>query len=75
MGDLDDLYRRNHPRSLPLATETGASSSRRRRTAVEGFNPLCGDEVVVSLLVRTASWPDLKIGGSGCFHQPVVRLR
>jgi nitrogen fixation NifU-like protein len=33
---------------------------------VEGFNPLCGDEVVVSILVDDGKLTDLKIGGSGC---------
>ena len=33
---------------------------------MEGFNPLCGDEVVVSLLVEDGTLADLKIGGSGC---------
>ena len=33
---------------------------------MEGFNPLCGDEVVISLLVEDDRLADLKIGGSGC---------
>ncbi len=33
---------------------------------MEGFNPLCGDEVVLSLLVEDGKLADLKIDGSGC---------
>ncbi len=33
---------------------------------MEGFNPLCGDEVVISLLVEDGKLADLKIDGSGC---------
>jgi nitrogen fixation NifU-like protein len=33
---------------------------------VEGFNPLCGDEVVVSMVVSDGKLSDVKIGGSGC---------
>ena len=33
---------------------------------MEGFNPLCGDEVVVSMVVEDGTLADLKIAGSGC---------
>src|SRR6202034_3938227 len=33
---------------------------------VEGFNPLCGDEVVLSLEVTDGRLTDIKIAGSGC---------
>jgi nitrogen fixation NifU-like protein len=33
---------------------------------VEGFNPLCGDEIVVYLDVRDGLVSDLRIGGQGC---------
>ena len=33
---------------------------------VEGFNPLCGDEVVLYLDVDDGTVTDLKIGGQGC---------
>jgi nitrogen fixation NifU-like protein len=33
---------------------------------VEGFNPLCGDEIVVTLDVEDGVVADIKIGGTGC---------
>ena len=33
---------------------------------MEGFNPLCGDEVVVTLVVEDGTLTDIKIGGTGC---------
>lgn len=65
MGDFDDLYREiilDHYRS-PRNRGTLESPPAHR---VEGFNPLCGDEVVVSLLVDGDTVADLKIDGSGC---------
>ncbi len=65
MGDLDDLYREiilDHYRSPRNRGELESPPAHR----VEGFNPLCGDEVVVSLLVEDGKLSDLKIGGSGC---------
>jgi nitrogen fixation NifU-like protein len=65
MGDLDDLYREiilDHYRSPRNRGELESPPAHR----VEGFNPLCGDEVVVSMLVEDGTLADLKIGGSGC---------
>jgi nitrogen fixation NifU-like protein len=65
MNDLDDLYREiilDHYRSPRNRGELESPPAHR----VEGFNPLCGDEVVVSLLVEDGRLADLKIGGSGC---------
>src|ERR1700729_3895365 len=65
MGDLDDLYREiilDHYRSPRNRGELESPPAHR----VEGFNPLCGDEVVVSILVEDGKLADLKIGGSGC---------
>ncbi len=65
MNDLDDLYREiilDHYRSPRNRGELETPPAHR----VEGFNPLCGDEVVVSLLVEDGKLADLKIGGSGC---------
>src|SRR5580704_12280716 len=65
MGDLDDLYREiilDHYRSPPNRGELESPPAHR----VEGFNPLCGDEVVVSMVVEDGKLADLKIGGSGC---------
>jgi nitrogen fixation NifU-like protein len=67
MPGLEDLYREiilDHYRSPRNRGELPVPPA----TRVEGFNPLCGDEVVLYLevdpsieLVR-----DLKIGGQGC---------
>src|SRR6185312_5266363 len=65
MGDLDDLYREiilDHYRSPRNRGELESPPAHR----VEGFNPLCGDEVVVSMVVEDGRLSDLKIAGSGC---------
>jgi nitrogen fixation NifU-like protein len=65
MGDFDDLYREiilDHYRSPRNRGELESPPAHR----VEGFNPLCGDEVVISLLVEDGKLSDLKIDGSGC---------
>ena len=65
MGDFDDLYREiilDHYRSPRNRGELESPPAHR----VEGFNPLCGDEVVVSMIVEDGRVADLKIGGSGC---------
>jgi len=65
MGDFDDLYREiilDHYRSPRNRGELESPPAHR----VEGFNPLCGDEVVISLLVEDGQLADLKIAGSGC---------
>ncbi len=64
-GDFDDLYREiilDHYRSPRNRGELESPPAHR----VEGFNPLCGDEVVISLIVEDGKLADLKIGGSGC---------
>jgi nitrogen fixation protein NifU and related proteins len=65
MADLEELYREiilDHYRSPRNRGELESPPAHR----VEGFNPLCGDEVVLSLLVEDGKLSDLKIGGSGC---------
>jgi nitrogen fixation NifU-like protein len=65
MGDFDDLYREiilDHYRSPRNRGELDSPPAHR----VEGFNPLCGDEVVLSMLVEDGKLADLKIAGSGC---------
>ena len=65
MGDFDDLYREiilDHYRSPRNRGELESPPAHR----VEGFNPLCGDEVVISLIVEDGKLADVKIGGSGC---------
>src|SRR3984885_651335 len=79
MADLEELYReiildhyrspRNRgeldsPPAHPPGTGGGLPPPPAHR--VEGFNPLCGDEVVVSMVVEDGKLADLKIGGSGC---------
>ncbi len=64
-SDFDDLYREiilDHYRSPRNRGELASPPAHR----VEGFNPLCGDEVVISLLVEDGKLADLKIDGSGC---------
>jgi nitrogen fixation protein NifU and related proteins len=63
--DLDELYREiilDHYRSPRNRGELPSPPAVR----VEGFNPLCGDEVVVYLDVRDGVLADIKITGRGC---------
>lgn len=65
MPDLEDLYREiilDHYRSPRNRGELPSPPAHR----VEGFNPLCGDEVVVTLEVHDDQLADIKIGGTGC---------
>ena len=65
MADLEELYREiilDHYRSPRNRGELDSPPAHR----VEGFNPLCGDEVVISLVVEDGKLADLKIAGSGC---------
>ncbi len=64
MPDLEELYREiilDHYRSPRNRGESASPPAHR----VEGFNPLCGDEVVVTLMVDGDTLADLKIGGTG----------
>jgi len=64
MDDLEDLYReiildhyrspRNHGELDPPAHRT------------EGFNPLCGDEIILTIDVEGDAIRDLKVTGHGC---------
>ena len=65
MSGLEDLYREiilDHYRSPRNRGELPTPPAHR----VEGFNPLCGDEIVVYLIVEDGKVADLKIGGQGC---------
>ncbi len=67
MPGLEDLYREiilDHYRSPRNRGELASPPAVR----AEGFNPLCGDEVVLYLDVdpTTGTVTDLKIGGQGC---------
>jgi nitrogen fixation NifU-like protein len=65
MPDLDELYREiilDHYRS-PRNRGVLESPPAHR---VEGFNPLCGDEMVVYFEVRDGHLAELAIDGQGC---------
>jgi nitrogen fixation NifU-like protein len=65
MTGIEDLYREiilDHYRSPRNRGELESPPARR----VEGFNPLCGDEVVVTLQVEEDVVSDIKIAGTGC---------
>jgi nitrogen fixation NifU-like protein len=65
MPGLEDLYREiilDHYRSPRNRGELESPPAQR----VEGFNPLCGDEIVVTLEVNDSVVSDIKIAGSGC---------
>jgi nitrogen fixation protein NifU and related proteins len=65
MSGLEDLYREiilDHYRSPRNRGELDSPPARR----VEGFNPLCGDEVVITLEVEDDVVSDIKIAGTGC---------
>ncbi len=65
MPDLEELYREiilDHYRSPRNRGELASPPAHR----VEGFNPLCGDEVVVTFVVDDAKLVDIKVGGTGC---------
>ena len=66
MAGLEDLYREiilDHYRNPRNRGELECPPARR----AEGYNPLCGDEIVVYLeLDAGGRVADLKIGGQGC---------
>jgi nitrogen fixation NifU-like protein len=65
MADLEELYREiilDHYRSPRNRGELPSPPAHR----VEGFNPLCGDEVVVTIVIEDGRLADIKIGGTGC---------
>jgi nitrogen fixation NifU-like protein len=66
MPGLEDLYREiilDHYRSPRNRGELESPPA----TRTEGFNPLCGDEIIVYLDVDDAGTvTDIRIGGTGC---------
>jgi nitrogen fixation NifU-like protein len=65
MAGLEDLYREiilDHYRNPRNRGELPVPPA----TVVEGFNPLCGDEVLVYLDVEDGRVTDVKIAGQGC---------
>ena len=62
--DLDDLYRDvilDHYRQPRNRGALDAAS-----VAAEGFNPSCGDEIQLSILLEDDTVAALRFGGSGC---------
>ncbi len=62
--ELDDLYRDvilDHYRS-----PRGAAPLPHPTVTEEGYNPLCGDEVRLELLVRDGRIEDVSVRGRGC---------
>ena len=65
MSGLEDLYREiilDHYRSPRNKGELECPPAHRG----EGFNPLCGDDVVLYLLADGETISDVKISGNGC---------
>lgn len=65
MSGLEDLYREiilDHYRSPRNRGELPTPPAQR----AEGFNPLCGDEVVVYVQVDDGVLSDIRIAGQGC---------
>ncbi|WP_420638315.1 Fe-S cluster assembly sulfur transfer protein SufU [Candidatus Poriferisocius sp.] len=65
MPDLEDLYREiilDHYRNPRNRGELESPPAIR----AEGFNPLCGDEVIVYVNVTDGVIDDIKVGGQGC---------
>lgn len=65
MADLEDLYREiilDHYRSPRNRGELTCPPAHR----AEGFNPLCGDEVIVFIELVDGKLADLKTNGQGC---------
>ena len=65
MPGLEDLYREiilDHYRNPRNRGELPTPPA----TKAEGFNPLCGDEIVIYLDVENGAVTDIKIGGQGC---------
>ncbi|HEY1824890.1 MAG TPA: SUF system NifU family Fe-S cluster assembly protein [Acidimicrobiales bacterium] len=65
MSNLEDLYREiilDHYRSPRNRGELATPPAHK----VEGFNPLCGDEITVYLDVHDGVLRDIKLTGHGC---------
>ncbi len=65
MDDLEDLYREiilDHYRSPRNRGELPTPPAHR----TEGFNPLCGDEIVLTIVLDDDVIEDVKVDGHGC---------
>ena len=73
MSSLDDLYKEiilDHYRSPRNQGELDPPAHR-----CEGFNPLCGDEVIVYVSLIDQRIEDIRIGGQGCsISQPSASM-
>ena len=65
MSNLDDLYREIILDHYRTPRNRGALDSP-PAVRVEGFNPLCGDELVLYLVVDNGVVTDIKMTGHGC---------
>ncbi len=64
MSAIEDLYKEiilDHYRSPRNQGELAEPAHR-----CEGFNPLCGDEIIVYVALNDGKIDDIKIGGQGC---------
>ena len=64
MAGLEDLYREiilDHYKSPRLQGELDPPAGR-----AVGYNPLCGDEVVVTVAVQNGAIADIRTTGQGC---------
>ncbi len=64
MAGLEDLYREIILDHYRTPRNSGELEPPAHRT--EGFNPLCGDEIVVYVDAADGTIVDIKIGGQGC---------
>src|SRR5260370_9638752 len=74
MAGMEDLYREiilDHYRSPRNRGELPVPPAHK----VEGFNPLCGDEVVLYLDVDDGVVRDVRTGGQGCSVTPASTSR
>ena len=65
MPDLEDLYREiilDHYRNPRNRGELDSPPAVR----AEGFNPLCGDEVIIYVRLQDGVIDDIRFGGQGC---------
>ena len=65
MPGLEDLYREiilDHYRNPRNRGELPVPPAHK----VEGFNPLCGDEIQLYVDVESGQLADVRIGGQGC---------
>ena len=65
MPGLEDLYREiilDHYRNPRNRGDLEVPPAHR----AEGFNPLCGDEIVVFVELKDGAVDDIRIGGQGC---------